>query len=93
MRGEALDASPKTGTRVVCYCDDCQAFAKFLERPDVLDAKGGTDIFQMASWRLRITQGAEELRCMHLVEKGMTRFYTACCRTPVGPSTRFARSG
>jgi len=84
VRGEALDASPKTGTHVICYCDDCQAFTKFLERPDVLDAAGGTAIFQMASWRLRITQGAEELRCMSLVEKGMTRFYAGCCRTPVG---------
>lgn len=79
-----VDASPKTGTHIVCYCDDCQAFAKFLKRPDVLDGVGGTAIFQMSSWRLRITHGAEELRSMHLVKGGMTRFYTACCRTPLG---------
>ena len=84
VRGEALDSSAKTGTRAVCYCDDCQAFTKFLERPDVLDGSGGTDIFQMASWRLRITQGEEEVRCMRLMEKGMVRFYAGCCRTPIG---------
>ncbi len=29
--GVATDASPATGNRLVCYCDDCQAFAWFLE--------------------------------------------------------------
>jgi len=47
MRGVASDVSPSTGLRFVCYCKDCQAFARFLERADVLDPAGGTDIFQM----------------------------------------------
>lgn len=76
--------SPTTGNRIVCYCDDCQAFARFLERPDILDSLGGTDIFQMAVSRLRITQGESELRCMRLSPKGLIRWYTACCKTPVG---------
>ena len=30
LRGVATDVSPATGNRVVCHCDDCQAFARFL---------------------------------------------------------------
>ncbi|HET7540677.1 MAG TPA: DUF6151 family protein [Polyangiaceae bacterium] len=49
LTGVALGAGPSTGCRVVCYCDDCQAFARFLARPDTTDEWGGTDIFQIAS--------------------------------------------
>ncbi len=76
--------SRRTGTRVVCYCGDCQAFARFLERTDVLDAAGGTDIYQMAQGRVEITEGASLLRVMRLSPKGLLRWYTECCRTPVG---------
>lgn len=84
VRGVATDASPGSGNRVVCYCADCQAFAHFLQGGDVLDAAGGTDIFQMPPSRVRITEGAAELRCMRLSKKGLLRWYTDCCRTPVG---------
>jgi hypothetical protein len=68
----------------VCHCDDCQAFALFLGQEGVLDARGGTDIYQMPPADLRVAEGAQELRCVRLSEKGMFRWYTACCRTPVG---------
>ena len=84
VRGVAAGASAKTGNRIVCYCDDCQAFAHFLERDDVLDAQGGSDIFQVAPASLRITEGADQLRCVRLSPKGLYRWYTECCRTPVG---------
>ena len=83
VRGVATDLSPTSGNRLVCYCDDCQAFARFLGRPDVLDAHGGTDICQMAPSRVRITEGAASLRSMRLAPKGLLRWYTECCRTPV----------
>ncbi len=83
VRGTA-EVSPQSGNRLICYCDDCQAFAHFLERGDVLDAAGGSDIFQMAPARLQITQGAEALRCVRLSPKGLIRWYTDCCHTPVG---------
>jgi Family of unknown function (DUF6151) len=44
VSGVATNVSPSTGFRFVCYCKDCQAFARFLDRPDVLDPAGGTDI-------------------------------------------------
>lgn len=86
LRGTALAVSPESGCRVVCYCNDCQAFARFLGRPGILDAWGGTDIFQMAPSRVRITGGQEVLRCVRLSEKGLHRWYCGQCKTPVGNS-------
>ena len=48
VRGFVADASPRTVNRVVCYCDDCQAFAHRLGRADLLDAHGGSDVVQVA---------------------------------------------
>jgi hypothetical protein len=94
LRGVASDVSVRSGLRVTCYCDDCQAYARFLGQPGVVDTWGGTDIFQMPQWRVRFTQGAAELQCVRLHEKGMFRFYAGCCRTPVantmGPRIPFA---
>ena len=82
MRGVASDVSPSTGFRVVCYCMDCQAFARFLERADVLDPAGGTDIFQMPPGRVKLTAGTDAMRCLRLSNK-VLRWYSDCCRTPI----------
>jgi Family of unknown function (DUF6151) len=82
MRGVASDVSPSTGFRLVCYCKDCQAFARFLERADVLDRAGGTDIFQMPPGRVKLTAGTDAMRCLRLSNK-VLRWYTDCCRTPI----------
>ena len=55
--GVVTNASPQTVNRVVCYCDDCQAFAHQLGRADLLDAKGGTDIVQVAPASLTFPKG------------------------------------
>src|SRR6266446_4605702 len=57
----ASDVSPSSGFRFVCYCKDCQAFARFLERTDVLDPAGGTDIFQMPPGRVKLTAGTDAM--------------------------------
>jgi hypothetical protein len=82
VRGIAHGVSPSAGLRFVCYCKDCQAFARFLQRPDVLDAAGGTDIFQMPAGRLTFTAGMDALRCVSLSSR-VLRWYADCCRTPV----------
>ncbi|MES2642141.1 MAG: DUF6151 family protein [Myxococcota bacterium] len=84
VRGELDDASPAVGNRMVCYCDDCQDYTRFLGRADALDPFGGSDIYQTTPSRVRITQGAEHLRIVRLSEKGMVRYYAGCCRTPIG---------
>jgi hypothetical protein len=82
MRGVASKVSPSTGFRFVCYCKDCQAFARFLDRADVLDPAGGTDIFHLPPRRLTLTAGTDALRCLRLSNK-VLRWYTECCRTPI----------
>ena len=84
VRGVASNVSSVSGFRFVCYCKDCQVFARFLQRPDVLDAAGGTDIFQMPSGRVKLTAGTDAVQCLRLSEKGVLRWYTNCCRTPIG---------
>src|SRR5262245_3209733 len=86
VRGIAAGAGPSAGLRVVCYCDDCQAYAHFLERRDILDQWGGSDVYAMALASVRITDGADELRCVRLSLKGLFRWYAGCCRTPIGNS-------
>jgi hypothetical protein len=85
VRGVAKNISPDTGNHIVCYCSDCQAFARNLDNEtDILDEFGGTDIFQITPAQVDITEGNNQLRCMRLTEKGLYRWYTACCKTPVG---------
>ena len=92
LRGVASFA-PSKCNRVVCYCDDCQAFIDWLDRPELFDAHGGTDIFQIPRTQVRITDGAPQLACMRLSDKGMFRFYARCCNTPLAntiPAMNFA---
>jgi hypothetical protein len=85
-RGVLHDAAPGRGNRVVCYCDDCQAFPHWLGCADsVLDAAGGTDIFQTSPARLEITAGGEQLACLRLSpSSNVLRWFARCCRTPIG---------
>src|SRR5262245_49123274 len=82
VTGVAHDVSPAEGFRFVCYCADCRAFAQFLDRSDVLDAAGGTDIFQMPPARVTLLAGLDALRCVHISDK-VLRWYADCCRTPI----------
>jgi hypothetical protein len=89
---EGTLASPQRAARAICYCRDCQAFARFLGKPELtLDALGGTDIVATRPDYLRFTHGADRLRCMSLSEKGMLRWYADCCRTPIGNTPRDAK--
>lgn len=83
VRGIAQNVSPRADFRFICYCRDCQAFARFLGRPDVLDAAGGTDIFQMPTGRVKLVAGTDAVRCLH-ISRRVFRWYTECCRTPIG---------
>ena len=75
--------------RAVCYCRDCQAFARALDRePDALDPQGGTDIIAMLPAGLRFTEGRGQLTCLSLSPKGLLRWHSACCNTPIGNTSR-----
>ena len=81
----AAGVSPSAINFGYCYCDDCQLFQHFLGKADeVLDANGGTAIFQMSPANVRFTKGHEHLACLRLRPGGLVRWYTKCCNTPVG---------
>jgi hypothetical protein len=84
VEGQLHDAAPDTVTRVVCYCDDCQAYAHHLGRADLLDPHGGSDIVQVAPAALRFVRGADRIAGVRLTPKGLYRWYASCCKTPVG---------
>jgi hypothetical protein len=84
VRGLVTDASPNTVNRVTCYCDDCQAFLHHLDRTDLLNGRGGTDIVQVAPASLSFSQGRERIVGVRLTPRGLYRWYASCCRTPVG---------
>lgn len=84
LRGWVADASPRTVNRVICYCDDCQAFAHQLGRTDLLDAHGGSDIVQVAPGSLTFVQGQDRIVGLRLTRKGLFRWYARCCHTPLG---------
>jgi hypothetical protein len=86
VRGRVKDASPETANRVVCYCDDCQAFLQHLGRTDLLDDHGGTDIVQVAPASLTFDRGSERIVGVRLSPKGLYRWYASCCKTPLGNS-------
>jgi Family of unknown function (DUF6151) len=95
MRG-SFDAQPTGTGRVRCYCDDCQAYARWLGRDDTTDSYGGTDVVQSWPSQLRIDEGHEALGLLRLSSKGLFRWYATCCRAPLANSfghTRIAFTG
>ena len=82
--GLVSNASPQKVNRVVCYCDDCQAFAHQLGRADLLNAQGGSDIVQVAPASLTFIKGQNRIAGLRLTPKGLFRWHTTCCNTPVG---------
>ena len=85
VAGMVSDISPSMGNRLVCYCKDCQAFARSVDpEGDTLNEYGGTDIFQTAPCLVRITRGNEFVCCLRLTEKGLYRWFASCCNTPIG---------
>ena len=79
-----LKAFPdNTPGRLVCYCDDCQAYLHYLKRGDLLDANGGTEVIPAYPADVEILCGLEHLKCTRLSPKGTFRFSTSCCNTPI----------
>ena len=74
--------------RATCYCRDCQAFARTLGREDGLDAGGGTDIVPMLPASVRFTDGIDQLACLSLSPKGLLRWHSRCCDTPIANTPR-----
>ena len=92
VQGVVTDISPQNGNRLVCMCDDCQAYAHCLKQAEkILDANGGTEIFQVTPSQIKITQGQEHIRCVRLTKNGLMRWYASCCNTPVANTVASAK--
>ena len=75
VKGNTKNVNKKSGTRIMCCCDDCQSFAQYLNKESsVLDQYGGTDIFQLPISNIKITEGIKHIVCVRLSEKGLYRW-------------------
>jgi hypothetical protein len=83
FRAELTQFPKNTPGRLICYCDDCQAFLHYLNRPDLLDENGGTEIIPAYPADIKILAGKDEVECVRLHSQGMYRFFTKCCHTPI----------
>ena len=85
VQGTAEGVTPANTNRLLCYCDDCQAFVHYLERPkEFLDPNGGSDVVQMSAGRIRFSEGQDKLTCVRLTKSGLVRWYSSCCNSPLG---------
>jgi hypothetical protein len=85
------ELQPGDGTHLICYCKDCQAYARHLGAAELLDAGGGTAVYATLPHRLKITRGAEHLALLRLGPKGPFRWYAACCATPFANTAATAK--
>lgn len=72
--------APASGTRLRCYCRDCQT-AACLHDPeqDLLSPAGGTDLWHATPDLIEIEAGAETLKISRLSPRGGFRWYAGCC--------------
>lgn len=87
VKGAAKNITPRNGNHLVCCCSDCQRFAHYLDENNehhIVDEFGGTRIYQTSQSQVSISQGSEHVRCLRLTPKGLYRWYTECCNTPIG---------
>ena len=86
VRGAVRDAGPAVGTRLVCYCPDCQAYARHLGDDGLLDEAGGTELFQTSAGRLQLGSGQDRVACLRMTRRGPVRWYAACCNSAIANS-------
>jgi hypothetical protein len=79
-----LEKFPRnTPGRLVCYCDDCQTYLHHLNRADLLDSVGGTELVPVYPSDMKIVAGREVVKCLRLSPNGLYRWYAGCCNMPV----------
>ncbi len=84
VKAKLIDVAPRTTNHLICHCDDCQAYARYLGDPDrLMDKAGGTRICQMSSAQIQLTTATEDLAIIRLSPKGLLRWYSRCCRSPL----------
>jgi len=84
--------------RLVCYCDDCQAYAQWIQQErqntphnnkstsKLVDEFGGTYVMHVFKSELKITSGEENLKVVtktRVRKMSLMRIYASCCGTPL----------
>jgi hypothetical protein len=83
FRAELTTFPRNTPGRLACYCDDCQTYLHYLGRSDLLDAAGGTEIIPVYPSEIKFLEGMNVLKSTCLSPKGLIRWSTTCCNTPI----------
>lgn len=76
--------SPDIGNRGLCYCNSCRKFSEQIDEGKALDEWGGTEIYQMPIGYLSFQSGQDQIKCLHLSEGGLNRWYASCCNSLIG---------
>ncbi|MGY9048971.1 hypothetical protein P775_18915 [Puniceibacterium antarcticum] len=83
LRGVLHDVTPHDVCHLICYCADCRAFAHHMKVADQLEPGGGSPLVQVLPAHIKITAGVAQIACLRLSQKGLYRWYAACCGTPL----------
>ncbi len=92
VAGEIEKATTAEGDHVVCHCTDCRDLVRhFGQETRMLDAHGGTALYQSRCARMRIDRGRDRLAGLHMTEGPTLRWYATCCDTPLFNTYRNGR--
>lgn len=83
FRAQLANFPSNTPGRLACYCDDCQTFLHYLNRADLLDSSGGTEVIPVYPAEIKIIAGRDVMKCLRLSPDGLHRWYASCCNMPV----------
>ncbi|WCM93749.1 DUF6151 family protein [Acidovorax sp. NCPPB 2350] len=87
LRGQL--SRPQLALRGICYCKDCRAYANHLGvETHTHDAFGGAEFIATQAKYVSFSAGVQHLACLSLSEKGLLRWYSKCCGTPIGNTSR-----
>lgn len=83
VKGTLRGVSPSTVQHLVCHCVDCRTAVRHLGRDELLTEHGGVQIVQASPARLTIEAGHSHIALLRLSPKGLLRWYSSCCNTPL----------
>lgn len=91
VQGVLHDVAPENCCHLICYCKDCRAFARHLRQVASLEPGGGSPLVQVSPSRITISDGHVHIACLKLSQKGLIRWYAACCNTPLANTVATSR--
>jgi hypothetical protein len=81
IAGRLTHVDPDKGTHVRCHCADCRRANAHFGIPGTRE--DGVGLWQTTPDKVKIDEGAVNLRLMRLSPRGLLRWYAGCCDTPL----------